>query len=967
MFRELIEKLKESRLFLMGGIFVVLACILVHRLFVLQIIRGEEYLENYQLSIEKTKNIPATRGNIYDTNGKLLAYNDLAYTVKIEDVYESSSTKNAQLNSNIYTLIKMIEKNGDNIVNDFNIVVDDAGNYAFDVSGSTLLRFKADIYGEAYVEDLTYEQQTATAEEMMEYLAGTSRFAVGAYEYDEEGNRVRDEEGKYVFHIGEGYTKEEVLQIVTIRYALYLVSYQVHLGATVATDISEETVAVIMENMDELQGVSIEEDTVRRYVDSTYFSQILGYTGKISSTELESLNAQLEEAGEEAKYTSSDVVGKSGIEQYMELELHGTNGYEKVYVDKMGRLLDTEERVEPVSGNDIYLTIDADLQKATMDILEQSVAGILIDKIENIKTFTLGANQSSDKLVIPIYDVYFALFDNNVISISLLNAEDAGEVEKEVYAAFQSFSEERIEKLKTELYSTRTAYKSLSEEYQTYQGAMIELLKAYDVLDMDVVDTSDETYIKWVKEETISMAEFLEYCIAQNWINVGLLNLESDYADSKEIFDKLVDYMFEIMGESSSFRKYYYKYMLLTDTISGVQVCKLLCEQKCIDTTMEDVDALYSGSISSYQFMINRIQNLDITPAQLALDPYAGSVVVTDPNSGNVLALVSYPSIDNNLMANTVNPEYYAKIQADKSNPQYNYATQQRSAPGSTFKMISTVAALEEGILSPTDTINCVGVFDRFAQVSRCWIYPGSHGPLYAAQAIRHSCNYYFYEVGYRLSLDEEGKYDAALGLEKLAKYADVFGLTDKSGVEIAESSPQVSTELPVLSAIGQGTNSYTTVGLARYVTTIANNGTCYNLTLLDKMTDSEGKLIEEFEASVRNQVEISQSIWDAIHTGMKDAAASYALFNQLPVIAAGKTGTAQENTKRADHALFVGYAPYENPEIAVSARICFGYSSGFASQVGYKVMEYYFAENKEDVVTDQAIAVDPNSVTNEH
>lgn len=966
MFRDLIEKLKESRLFLMGGIFIVLACILIHRLFTLQIIKGEEYLENYQLSIEKTKNISATRGNIYDRNGVLLAYNELAYTVKIEDVYESSSTKNAQLNENIYTLIKMIEKNGDNIVNDFNIVVDDTGDYAFDVSGTSLLRFKADVYGEAYVEGLEYWQQTATAEEIMEYLAGTSRFAVGAYEYDEEGNRLRDEEGNYIFNIGEGYTKEEVLQIVTIRYALGLVAYQVHLGATVATDISEETVAVIMENIDKLQGVSIEEDTVRRYVNSTYFSQIIGYTGKISSTELENFNKQLEEAGEEAKYTTSDVVGKSGIEQYMELGLHGTNGYEVVYVDKMGRLLDTAERVDPVSGNDVYLTIDAELQKATMDILEQSIAGILINKIENIKTFTLGANQSTDKLVIPIYDVYFALFDNNVISISHLKAADASETEQEVYAAYQSFSQNRNERLRTELYSTRTAYKNLSEEYQIYQGEMIELLKSYDVLDMDVVDTGDETYVKWVKDETISMAEFLEYCIAQNWINVSLLNLDTEYADSKEMFDKLVDYMFEIMEESSSFRKYYYKYMLLTDTISGVQVCKLLCEQKCIDTSAEDVDALYNGTISSYQFMINRIQNLDITPAQLALDPYAGSVVVTDPDTGDVLALVSYPSIDNNLMANTVDPVYYAKISTDKSNPQYNYATQQRSAPGSTYKMISTSAGLEEGVVTTTETINCVGVFDRFAQVSRCWIYPGAHGPLYAAQAIRHSCNYYYYEVGYRLSLDEEGKYNAELGLEKLAKYADMFGLTEKSGIEITESMPQVSDELPVLSAIGQGTNSYTTVGLARYVTTIANNGTCYNLTLLDKMTDSEGTLIEEFAASVRNQVELKQSTWDTIHIGMKDAAASYALFDQLSVTAAGKTGTAQESSKRPDHALFVGYAPYEDPEIAVSARICFGYSSGFASQIGYKVMEYYFAENKEDVVTDHAIEVDPASVTNQ-
>ena len=964
MFRELIEKLKESRLFLMSGIFVILACILIHRLFVLQIIRGAEYQSNYQLSIEKTKDIPATRGNVYDRNGKLLAYNDLAYAVKIEDVFDGSDAKN---NENIYKLIKMIEKNGDSIVSDFHIVIDDAGEYAYDVQGTTLLRFKADIYGKKYVEELLYEQQTATAEEMMEYLAGTSRYAVGEYEYDEEGNRVRDEDGKAVFHVGKGYTKEEVLQIVTVRYAMSLVQYQVHLGTTVASDISPKTVAVIMENMDELQGVSIEEDTVRRYVDSTYFSQVLGYTGKISSTELETLNQQLTDAGKEAKYTSSDVVGKAGIEQYMELELHGTNGYEKVYVDKMGRLLDTEERVEPVSGNDVYLSIDADLQKAAMNILEQNIAGILVNKIRNQKTFTLGENQSSSDIIIPIYDVYYALFDNNVISISHMNSEEAMETEREVYKTFETFSVDRKERLKQELYSKKTAYKYLSQEMQTYQGKMIELLKDYDVLDMDLVDTEDKVYVDWVKNEIISMTEFLEYCIAKNWIDVSQLNLDSDYADSREMFDKLVEYLFELMDESSSFRKLYFKYMLLTDHVTGYQVCLLLCEQKCIDTAIEDVEALYNKTISAYDFMVHRIQKLDITPAQLALDPFAGSIVVTDVNTGKVLAMVSYPSYDNNYMANTVDPAYYSKIRLDKSNPQYNYATQQRSAPGSTFKMISTIAGLEEGVVTSTETIRCVGIFTRFAQVSRCWVYPGSHGLLYSSQAIRHSCNYYYYELGYRMSLDENGNYNAKLGLEKLKKYADMFGLTDKSGVEIAESMPQASDELPVLSAIGQGTNSYTTVGLARYVTTLANNGTCYNLTLLDKLTDSDGNLLKEFDAEVRNEVEISQETWDVVHTGMKDAAASYAYFNQLPVTAAGKTGTAQENTKRADHALFVGYAPFDNPEIAVSCRICFGYKSGFASQMGYKVFEYYFADDKEEVVSDEAISIDSSMISNEH
>ncbi len=236
-----------------------------------------------------------------------------------------------------------------------------------------------------------------------------------------------------------------------------------------------------------------------------------------------------------------------------------------------------------------------------------------------------------------------------------------------------------------------------------------------------------------------------------------------------------------------------------------------------------------------------------------------------------------------------------------------------------------------------------------------------------ASEAIRHSCNVYYYETGYRLSLDAEGDYDANLGLDKLATYADMFGLTEKSGIEITESTPQVSDELPVLSAIGQGTNSFTTAGLARYVTTIANDGTCYNLTLLDKLTDANGKILKEYNAEVRNEVEISEQSWNTIHSGMKAAMENSTYFKELGVSVAGKTGTAQENVKRADHALFIGYAPFDNPEIAVSCRVCYGYSSGFASQTAAMVFDYYFTEDKTEFLEDEAVEVDASQVENEH
>ena len=359
------------------------------------------------------------------------------------------------------------------------------------------------------------------------------------------------------------------------------------------------------------------------------------------------------------------------------------------------------------------------------------------------------------------------------------------------------------------------------------------------------------------------------------------------------------------------------------------------------------------------------IENLYITPAQLALDPYSASVVITNVE-GEVLALVTYPSYDNNRLANSIDSEYYASLRKDLSNPLWNYATQQKTAPGSTFKMVSATAALCEEVVTTKSTITCKGLFDRFANEQyRCWIYPGAHGSLTVSGGIENSCNAFFYEVGYQLSQTADGAYDANLGLEKLSKYADLYGLSEKSGVEIEESVPEVSDEYPVLSAIGQGTNNYTTVGLARYITTVANSGTCYNLTLLDKVTDSNGNLIVDYSPSVRNTIELPASYWNAIHSGMKRVVEKKTYYQDLGVTVAGKTGTAEENRNRANHALFVSYAPFENPEITVSTRIAFGYTSEYAANLTRDIYKYYFDLEEEDsILTGTAVIPDAAATT---
>ncbi len=961
MFRQLLEHFKENFMNMVTSRLIILVLILfgmggylIYTIFQLQIVDGEEYFNNFQLKITKERTIPATRGNILDRNGNLLAYNELAYSVTIEDVYESGRNKNKNLNQTICRMIQLIEKNGDQIISDFPITLDRYGNYQYKAEGTQLLRFLADVYGHTYVDDLQNKERNATPDEVITYLCGSSassHYGIGEY---------ADPDDSDSFVPGLGYTKEEVLKIITIRYAMSANSYQKYITTTVANNVSKETVAVIMENADVLEGVSIAEGTIRKYNNSIYFSQILGYTGKIDQEELQEFQQRQREMGLEPTYDLNDTIGKSGIEASMEMLLQGTKGSETLYVDNLGKVIDTSDRVESVAGKDIVLTIDPDLQITCYHIIESNLAGILMDKIKNIKEYEPPEHSTSADIQIPIYDVYYACINNNIIDTSHFTSPYAGEAEKEVYAAYLDKQNRVFETLKAELMQDCTPYIDLDTEYQVYESYIVSMLYADNIIMDSAIDRDDATYIAWTKDETISLNEYLNYTISQNWIDVSKLAIDSQYSDSVEIYNKIIDYIFNKLKADTNFDKKIYRYMINQDELTGRQICQLLLEQNLVEPDEEELAKFEAGSETAYTFMMNRIENLDITPAQLALDPYSGSIVVTDVKTGDVLALVSYPSYDNNKMANGVNAAYYARLREDLSNPLLNYATQQRTAPGSTFKIVSATTGLLEGVITTTDTITCVGLFDKVAPNPRCWIST-AHGALNVTGGIEHSCNWFFYEVGYRLSTVGSSYIDN-VGLNKLAKYADMYGLSETSGVEIEEYAPEISDTDAVRSAIGHGSNNYTTTELARYVTTVANSGTCYNLTLIDKIIDRDKT--EEYKAKVRNTIDMDVSYWDAIHLGMRRVVERKSYFDDLEIAVAGKTGTAQENRSRPNHALFISYAPYEDPEISVTVRVANGYTSDYAAQIAKDVYAYHYGLKEEsEIITGTASELEAGAI----
>ncbi len=960
--KKIIKKIRLKRTTVLVIVFVFLSSVLVRQLFSLQIIQGEDYISKFQTRTTKTRVIKSTRGNIYDRNGTVVASNVLAYSVTFEDsgTYSSTREKNLTLNGIAYQVLQILSQNGDSLADNFHIVINDHGDYAFDVDeGFTLNRFRADVYGEAQIDNLSDEQKNATAAQMMDYLTGSNGFSIVLY-----GKDAYTSEELAAHSLPEELTKQEILEIAIMRYQLNTNSFKKYMPVTIATNVSEKSVAAIKENQSALQGIDIVEDSTRKYVEDESMAPILGYTGQASSEELETLRK------DNPDYSNDAVVGKAGIEQYMELELQGKDGEETVTVDNLGKVLDIDDSktVDPVAGNDVYLTIDSDWQKSIYQILEQRVAGIVLSKLTPDKSFDYEAEKDASKITIPIYDVYNALIANSVIDINKFSDADASDTEKNLYAKFQQKQQQVFDTISNRLTGDNPpAYKDEDAQMQEYLTYICDdlLTSTLKVLKSDSIDTSDETYKAWKNDQSISLKDYLNYAASQNWIDISQISTSGEYLDSQEIYQALTDYIIDYLKTDTGFSKLLYKYMLQEDTISGEELCLVLYEQGVLSKEDELYQTMASGGLDAYTFMYRKIASLEITPAQLALAPCSASAVITDTTTGNVLACVSYPGYDNNRLTNNMDTDYYAKLSTDLSSPFFNKATQQKTAPGSTLKILSTVAGMSEGVVDDGTYIECTGSFDLVTPPINCWNKQG-HGSLDIREAIEQSCNVFFTTIGFELGKDSEGNFSEARSLGMLQKYASLMGLDQKTGIEISEASPQVSDKNAVPSYIGQGTNMFTTSQLARYASTIATSGTIYKLSLLDRVTDSKGKLIKEYPSETAGQLDISSNIWDDIHEGMYRVVQTHDQFNGLGVDVAGKTGTAEIDYYHPNNALFIGYAPVSDPKYAISVRIANGYASGNACLAANDIFKYIFGLADESTILTGYAASDTSNVSND-
>ncbi len=376
----------------------------------------------------------------------------------------------------------------------------------------------------------------------------------------------------------------------------------------------------------------------------------------------------------------------------------------------------------------------------------------------------------------------------------------------------------------------------------------------------------------------------------------------------------------------------------------------------------------------SEEALASNIQKIASGGFETAYDAKAGAVVVMNVNTGEVLAMASYPDYDPSDFVGGISVEAWNNYTNNGAKPLVNKAIQNSYSPGSTFKMITAIAGLETGAINLTTKINDTGIYTKYSDFQpKCWYYTDyhrGHGYLNVSGAIEKSCNYFFYETADRM------------GIDNIVRFAKYFGLGSKTGIELrgetagALASKETWAKLHLnepwtsgnvlQAAIGQGDNEFSPLQMARYISMLANGGKQIDVSIVKTIRNTDGSEASkeeinqfvnkklEIEEEDTEYIEINQTYLNSILEGMKSVTSdsggtAYVRFKDFDISVGGKTGSAEAPNKQV-HAWFVGFAPFENPEIAIVVMVENGGHGNYTAEVVRDIMAEYFGMNTDSV-----------------
>ena len=648
----------SDRILIIFIVIVMMYLVIAYQFYKIQIIDHDVYAEELRATTQKEVDIPAIRGMVFDRYGKPLAINKAVYMLKIDPQINLKG----KLDEMLLKVAELLEENGDTYIDV--IPISKTAPFFYTGDDEECVRFVNTYFYDSKNLELTEELYGYTASQMIKFLRGEK-----------------------VFNIDEQYSDEQARKIVAMRLLMRSSSYKKYIQVTLAQDIKLKTLVEIEENQNEFPSIFVESESQRFYPYGKELGNILGYTRTITESQYETLK--------EKGYEKEDVIGQVGIERTQEEALRGKKGSKYIEVDNVGRTVNTTEIEPAVVGNDIFLSIDADLQVQLYHALEQHLTDALVERL-----------QGTSKKAIPLSgrEILVSMAKNNQLDFERMRA-------------------------KGESFESGKLYHKILEDYL-------------------------ETCKKENKTEEVEQPTLPEL---------------------KKHFAKMLDSEERI--------------------ISDRELLLAMGEQQSLQFTPEQMDSIREGNYSVDGLLIKLFQDGLLKPDQMDITPCSGSVVVVDPNTGETLAVVSYPSYDNNAFIQDFN-KIYGKLhdEVDTRNIETNRALKTAKAPGSTFKMIMAMAGLEENVISTNTLINDTGVYNNAGTPGpHCWIYDNAghgHGPINLQQALEVSCNYFFYDVSYQLGVKYGNPYG---GIAKMTEYAEKFGLGEEAGVELEEVPPNIS------------------------------------------------------------------------------------------------------------------------------------------------------------------------------
>jgi penicillin-binding protein 2 len=937
------KKKKPSRYNVFLGIMGLIFTVIIAKLVYIQVYKHDDYKEAADTTSTKFISEKAPRGVIYDEKGNVLATNEQTYAM----TYTKTDEADKVIFKTIDVASSILSERGEGFQDDLILKLDSNNEPYYKFKGTTEsaqkteeIRFKrdrglnADIEKELYdgkTDDLTDPQINAvndrllqiTPKEVFYYLVksydlinlidpepvndNTKEYKQKLKEYKERVNKYKDMSGEEITNLLlKSYTYSQLRTYMVVKDALKMESFKGYKSITLANNIQKDTAFIIYQKLNDMPGVDVKLEPTRLYPYKELASSVLGYISPIDTINKD----KYELRGYDA---STDLIGVSGIESAFEDELKGVKGGTTVKVNSKGRVTQEQFKLQSYPGNSVHLTIDKNIQYAAEQSLIDSMANIRAG-ISSDKPYT-GADRGAAVAVEVktgrvLASVSYPNYDPNKFAVS-------GQLSDE--ETKQYFSPD-LDSFGKGIISSTGATKSLDELFPKEDGVRT-----------DPYDLYPKRFYNYATQGLLPSGSTFKPLTAIAGLQEGVIK-PSDTITDKGKFTEHPD----VYG--TSFGPECLEYTTGRETHGTIDVAKAL-EVSCNYYFYEVAYRLYKQGGQN-------ITSLDAIAKYawkfgLGVDPKGkekpSTGIEIEENYGQVYNFESYKS--RTALSSKFDLRDFLEAGYYAGNNNYFVPFDFADSVDDSEKLKAAKTSLKNTI---TDTFMKLGTSE---EVSNETVFQKSI--MEDIKTIMNLSDKYKANVS-KYEADGKGKVNIDSQAKLVVQSISKFVINDR-GSEIKSPGQQV------YSSIGQGMNAFTPVQLAQYISTLANGGTKYKLHYVDKITDTDGNIVQEYKPEVLDKIDLKPENLAAVIEGMKkvnndDGGTARATWEGFPINTAGKTGTAdvkegQTDYGRAPYATYVSFAPAENPEIAVIAVAYDGGHGTAVAPVAKAIYEAYFKD----------------------